>query len=250
MASPDVTMGEENTDVTFDLGNMTCFDAAQPSSYTEDVLMEHATERCQALVGQLFELPSEAADGGRLVCRRETLIVTAMHSTHTHTQAELPYPSYAIPREKPPPSEKEKTKWEQFREEKGIRKKKKESKKWDEEKQEFVQAYGAKRAKIEKQHDWIREVPDNYVPKVEGGDAFLDAKMEKKERIAKNKANQAANQRRAKENTKLLDIKTATSRLATASMGKFDMKGSTKMKKVAQKAKGTKKSKTSQRARR
>eukprot|EP00754_Rhynchopus_humris_P048643 Rhum_TRINITY_DN7922_c0_g1::Rhum_TRINITY_DN7922_c0_g1_i1::g.25046::m.25046/K14852/RRS1; regulator of ribosome biosynthesis len=230
MASPDVTMGEENTDVTFDLGNMTCFDAAQPSSYTEDVLMEHATERCQALVGQLFELPSEAADGGRL--------------------AELPYPSYAIPREKPPPSEKEKTKWEQFREEKGIRKKKKESKKWDEEKQEFVQAYGAKRAKIEKQHDWIREVPDNYQPKVEGGDAFLDAKMEKKERIAKNKANQAANQRRAKENTKLLDIKTATSRLATASMGKFDMKGSTKMKKVAQKAKGTKKSKTSQRSRR
>jgi hypothetical protein len=48
----------------------------------------------QALVGQLFSLPSEAVQGGRL--------------------AQLPQPSTLLPREKPIPKPKPLTKWQKF----------------------------------------------------------------------------------------------------------------------------------------
>jgi hypothetical protein len=48
----------------------------------------------QALVGQLFVLPSEAVQGGRL--------------------AHLPAPTTALPREKPIPKPKPLTKWQKF----------------------------------------------------------------------------------------------------------------------------------------
>ena len=154
-----------------------------------------------------------------------------------------------MPREKPIPKEKELTKWEEFRQEKGIKKRKKDGKVFNEDTQEFLPSHGAKRRRVEKAHDWLREVPANYQPKVEGGDAFLDAQMEKKERVAKQKSKQAANERRARDNAQILDMDTATSRLATASMGKFDQ-GATTKKKSTKKQTSQKKSKMSQRKRR
>ena len=58
----------QNGDVTIDLGNMAVFDAQQPKTLNESVLMQMAAAHCQELVAKLFELPSERADNGRVVC--------------------------------------------------------------------------------------------------------------------------------------------------------------------------------------
>eukprot|EP01063_Lacrimia_lanifica_P030967 TRINITY_DN5020_c0_g2_i1.p1 TRINITY_DN5020_c0_g2~~TRINITY_DN5020_c0_g2_i1.p1 ORF type:complete len:229 (+),score=133.18 TRINITY_DN5020_c0_g2_i1:64-750(+) len=213
-----------------DLGNLMLSNTTQPAKHTEDALQAAAEEHVQALVGQLFHLPSVKVQDTRM--------------------AELPAPTFVIPREKPAPKEKDTTKWEEFRKEKGIKKRKKMKREFDEERGEWMAAYGAKKRKIEKKEDWIREVPDNYVPKVEGGDAFLDAAMERKERISKQKKREEANKRRARSNhADVLD--TTASRLATASMGKFDMnKGAVKGKNTSKKASaGRAKSKVAQRNR-
>eukprot|EP01061_Rhynchopus_euleeides_P045865 TRINITY_DN8454_c0_g1_i1.p1 TRINITY_DN8454_c0_g1~~TRINITY_DN8454_c0_g1_i1.p1 ORF type:complete len:240 (+),score=112.77 TRINITY_DN8454_c0_g1_i1:48-722(+) len=217
-------------DVTYDLGNMAVFDANQPKNISESTLFDVATAHCQELVAKLFELPTAKSEGGRV--------------------AELPMGTTLVPREKPIPKEKELTKWEEFRLEKGIKKRKTEKKVFNELTQEFMPAYGVKRRRVERQLDWLREVPDNYQPKAEGGDAFLDAAMEKKEKAGKQKARQAANERRARDNTQLLDIKTATSRLATASMGKFDAAPTAPKRGSKPKSSGPKKSKMAQRKRR
>eukprot|EP01059_Diplonema_ambulator_P013892 TRINITY_DN24598_c0_g1_i1.p1 TRINITY_DN24598_c0_g1~~TRINITY_DN24598_c0_g1_i1.p1 ORF type:complete len:231 (+),score=69.16 TRINITY_DN24598_c0_g1_i1:51-743(+) len=189
-------------ELTLDLGNMMLVNKSQCEGYSEDVVAAAAQRDAQVLVAQLFGLPSEKADGGRL--------------------AKLPFPSSMIPREKPPPKEKELTKWEEFKKEKGLKSRKKAKRVYDEDADEWIGTYGAKRARHEREHTWIKEVPDNYVPKVEGGDAFLDEQMERKERVKKQKAREAANQRRSRESQRLNDIDSTSSRLATASMGKFD----------------------------
>lgn len=48
---------------------------------------------------------------------------------------QLPAPLFRLPREKPLPSERQLTKWEQYAQQKGIRKKKKDRKTFDEQNQ-------------------------------------------------------------------------------------------------------------------
>ena len=107
-----------------------------------------------------------------------------------------------------------------------MKKRNKEKRVWDEEKQEHVAVYGAKRRQLDRKMDWLREVPDNYTPKEDGGDAFLDDKIDRRERVSKQKSREQANQRRSRDNSAIASLDTASSKLATASMGKFDSNAS------------------------
>ena len=67
------------------------------------------------------------------------------------------------------PKPKEKTKWEVFAEKKGIQKKKKMTRVFDEDLGDWVSTYGRGKRQLEKERDWVRVVKSNYVPKgVEG----------------------------------------------------------------------------------
>jgi regulator of ribosome biosynthesis len=82
------------------VGNLSAHDPSplRPEDWTplarDASALAVATAMTQALVGQLFALPSEAVQGGRL--------------------AHLPAPSSALPREKPIPKPKPLTKWQKF----------------------------------------------------------------------------------------------------------------------------------------
>lgn len=71
-----------------------------------------------------------------------------------------------MPREKPIPKEKEKTKWEKFAAKKGIKASRKDGKKiWDEEMGEWRDKYGfgarvLKRNPGEVERDWVQEVDE------------------------------------------------------------------------------------------
>jgi regulator of ribosome biosynthesis len=84
----------------FDVGNLSAYDPSHINQeeyaplHRDAKCLEVATVMTQALVGQLFSLPSEAVQGGRL--------------------AQLPQPSTLLPREKPIPKPKPLTKWQKF----------------------------------------------------------------------------------------------------------------------------------------
>lgn len=116
----------------YDLGNL-C--AADPSPLDQDAYvptgrprtcLDVATAMTQALVAQLFALPGEAVQGGRLVS--------------------LPAPTTPLPREKPVPKPKPLTKWQRFAQERGIRKRKRSKLVYDEEAGEWRRRHGYKRA--------------------------------------------------------------------------------------------------------
>lgn len=84
----------------FDVGNLSAYDpspinqAEYAPLHRDAKCLEVATAMTQELVAQLFSLPSEAVQGGRL--------------------AQLPQPSTLLPREKPIPKPKPLTKWQKF----------------------------------------------------------------------------------------------------------------------------------------
>ena len=89
-----------------------------------------------------------------------------------------------VPRAKPAPKEKPKTKWEKFREEKGLPSRKKRSRLiFDEITKDWVPRWGpGSKAQIAKKHEWLLE--DNSG--VEGGaDPFTVKKQEKKMQLEK-----------------------------------------------------------------
>lgn len=102
----------------------------------------------------------------------------------------LPKPTISLPREKMLPLEKPKTRWEQFKENKGIKTQKKETKVFDEETGEWRLRYGYKRAHDPKD-TWVIEVPNGkFGP---GEDPFIKAEQEKKEKITKQKKQERRN---------------------------------------------------------
>ncbi|KAJ3569090.1 hypothetical protein NP233_g5285 [Leucocoprinus birnbaumii] len=153
--------------------------------------------------GALFSLPTTSSPDGPL--------------------AILPPPALLLPREKPLPKPKEPTKWEKFAAAKGIQKTKREKKVWDEEKQEWVARWGWKGKNKEAESQWLHEVPAN-------ADADHDprkvARDERKARVAKNERQRLQNLAHAAgpsgDRKKEIDRTLATTRVSTASMGKFD----------------------------
>lgn len=149
-SSPD---NGEAQPYTFDLGNLLIQDPNPlPSTTTpsekESILSALAQKCAQALIHQLLSQPITRDDkDGSL-------------------QISLPAPEFPLPREKPIPKEKEKTKWEKFAAKKGIKASRKDGKKvWDEEMGEWRDKYGfgarvLKRNPGEVERDWVQEVDE------------------------------------------------------------------------------------------
>ena len=106
----------------------------------EAYLTENTRDAVQAMINQLWQQPSKPSDDG-------TTILAA-----------LPEPRTMLPREKPLPKPKALTRWERFAKEKGITKKKKLRKVWDDQAQDWIPAWGYKSAG--NQEDWVMEVPE------------------------------------------------------------------------------------------
>lgn len=150
-SSPD---NGEAQPYTFDLGNLLIQDPNPlPSTTTtpsekESILSALAQKCAQALIHQLLSQPITRDDkDGSL-------------------QISLPAPEFPLPREKPIPKEKEKTKWEKFAAKKGIKASRKDGKKvFDEEVGEWRDKYGfgarvLKRNPGEVERDWVQEVDE------------------------------------------------------------------------------------------
>ena len=136
---------------TCDLGHLLCNDP-NPLPSLEDVedkekeaiLASTARDCAQHLINQLLTTCpiSRAADDGTL-------------------QIMLPAPEMHLPREKPVPKEKERTKWEMFAEKKGIKNKRREGKMvYDEAKGDWVPRYGYKGKNTDADGDWLVEVDE------------------------------------------------------------------------------------------
>lgn len=142
-------MAEEKAQpYTFDLGHLMCSDPNPlPSLKDEDskeaILAATARDCAQGLVNQLLTTCPIAknADG--------------------ELQISLPPPETHLPREKPVPKEKERTKWEKFAEKKGIKAKRKDGKLvYDEAKGDWVPKYGYKGKKGDENENWLVEVDE------------------------------------------------------------------------------------------
>ena len=112
-----------------------------PPKPTPTDILSTSRDCAQALINQLLTTcPIKTSSTGDLVIA-------------------LPAPTTPLPREKPLPTPKGETKWEKFAAAKGIQKRRRERKEWDEEKQEWVNRWG-KDGK-NKRKPWITEVPTN-----------------------------------------------------------------------------------------
>jgi regulator of ribosome biosynthesis len=109
--------------------------------------------------------------------------------------AELPRRLTVVPREKPLPREKPKTKWDEFAQIKGIQKGKRSSKRWNEERQDFVPRYGKGSVNNEKMQDWVMELPANAPDDI---DMRADAKKIKKKALEKQAKQERGNKARAR----------------------------------------------------
>src|ERR1700722_8393923 len=109
----------------------TNFSASNNSTNIEEHLLNSACEGVQALIAKLFTLPTLPSPDGPL--------------------AQLPPPILQLPRAKPLPKPNPPTKWDRFAAAKGIQKKRRERKVWDEEKQEWINRWekGAQNKKEE-----------------------------------------------------------------------------------------------------
>lgn len=142
---------------TFDLGHLLVFDPtplpslADPST-TEAVLSSTAQACAQALINQLLTAcPIARNNDGDL-------------------QIKLPAPETRLPREKPVPKIKEKTKWEKFAAKKGIGAKRKDGGvKFDEEKGGFAKKYGYKGKSGDGPGEWLEEVDEKGEKKAKAG---------------------------------------------------------------------------------
>ena len=157
--------------------------------------------------------------------------------------AMLPPVSTQLPRSKPLPKPKPPTKWEKFASAKGIQKKKRDRKVFDEEKQEWVNRWGKGGKNREAEEQWITEIPDNAGKRLEhlktlrneantpvepDFDPAKAARDERTARIAKNEKQRLRNLEHATGSkaqersvrTKEIERTLATTRVSTASMGK------------------------------
>ncbi|CAD7701328.1 unnamed protein product [Ostreobium quekettii] len=213
-----------------DVGNLCASDPRPVSPHLLDPdglpSIESAAGAAQALAAALFSLPGQADDHGNW-------IVT------------LPDPIAAIPREKPLPTARPETRWERFAKRKGIKKRKKEKRVWDEEVGEWRRRYGYKRVGDARDVAVLDAKPTDEV----GEDPFTKMDEAKKERVRKQEKRMVANIKSAAKagyvpnsvklsaklpeygkghpmdrKQHLSEVKSAADQagVSTASMGKFD----------------------------
>lgn len=106
---------------------------------------------------------------------------------------DLPSTKVVFPREKPCPAEKVKTKWEKFREERGLPPRKKRSRLvFDPITKDWVPRWGAGSIKkIADKHQWVMEDKPKHTES--GIDPYTFAKMEKKKQLEKQNLAQLKN---------------------------------------------------------
>ena len=174
---------------TYDLGNLLLSSTAPlPSNPTDSQLKTLATSHAQSLISTLLTS-----------CRVH--ISPADKSTVLMT---LPAPTTPLPREKPLPKAKEKTKWEKFAEKKGIQGKRKDTtggKVYDEATGEWVTKWGYKGKNKEGDHDWIVEVDekkDEGKLNGEGKSVRGEGRRERKEKAKRQERKERANERRGR----------------------------------------------------
>lgn len=210
---------EKDIPLELDAGNLAVDDinsldenALRNSQQRDASLIPIGRDSIQTLIGHLFQLEKTTVDNLPYIV--------------------LPPPKTILPREKPVPKPKPMTKWEKYAKDKGIVKKKKEHKLWDEVAQDFVPRYGKLKVQVEKDKNWVMEVPRQSDP---FEDQFVKAKVAKKERIAKNEYQRLRNIARARKEgtpgvgvlrTDTRDIASLKKAMhfslgATASLGKF-----------------------------
>lgn len=139
-----------------------------------------------------------------------------------------------LPREKPLPKEKPKTKWEQFAETKGIKKRRKARMEWDDTTKQWIPAWGYKSKRHQKNKEWAIEIPDQAP---DDTDMFQKRKEEHNKRVAKNEFQRLRNIGRnlKQSNANQLNINPTgggdkqelskqfhIAKKSTASLGKFD----------------------------
>lgn len=132
----------------------------------------HARDVLQRLVGDLFALPSESDVNGRF--------------------ALLPPGTTKFPRSLPLPSlTKPKTKWEQFAEEKGIKKRKRSKMVFDEQQDEWKRRHGYDRANDSTKIAIVEAKLSSRAGETE--DPFLKERKDKKARVEKNEMQRRRN---------------------------------------------------------
>eukprot|EP00456_Euglypha_rotunda_P074993 TRINITY_DN6905_c0_g1_i3.p1 TRINITY_DN6905_c0_g1~~TRINITY_DN6905_c0_g1_i3.p1 ORF type:complete len:376 (-),score=71.50 TRINITY_DN6905_c0_g1_i3:22-1149(-) len=233
---------EKEDNLQYDLANLSAADPnpINVSSFSSDpeYLTELTRDNAQLLLNRIFGLPTEPLPSDLGIGRL----------------AVLPPAVTAIPREKPLPKGKPKTKWEEFAATKGIKKRKKSAMEFDEATGEYKRRYGYQRANDPtKQNEWLIEAKAGDKM---GEDPWAQLKKERKERVAANKAKQLKNLKRAEgprlpgtidlttaipvkptkgKKNKLngvekgkpkhhVDVALKVAQVSTASMGKFDKK--------------------------
>lgn len=134
-------------------------------SDVDGYLVSLSRSTCQTLFNEIFSLPTEDLP------------------TVTGRLAILPNPALPIPREKPIPTPKAPTKWEEFAKSKGIVKQKKSRMEWDERTQSYAPRWGYKRANDDSQ-EWAIEHKSGDDPSI---DPWTRMSQEKKSRVEKNK---------------------------------------------------------------
>ncbi|EJD76693.1 hypothetical protein LOAG_16371 [Loa loa] len=142
---------------------------------SEEELSARVRDNAQFLFNKIWELERKRID--EAIC------------------AKLPGPLFRLPREKPLPSERQLTKWEQYAQQKGIRKRKKDRKVFDEQTQEWKARYGYKSVKDNNAKEWLIEIPDNKDPMV---DYFDERRNAKREKVNKNEMQRLRNIARLK----------------------------------------------------
>ncbi|KAI0258491.1 ribosome biogenesis regulatory protein-domain-containing protein [Gloeopeniophorella convolvens] len=207
---------EKDIPLDIDTGFLTVTDTnpTDKESYDHDreaYLQATARDGVQLLLAALFSLPTLASPDGPL--------------------AQLPAPTTQLPRAKPLPKPKPPTKWEKFARAKGIQAQRRERKVWDDERQEWVARWGWKGANKDAETQWLHEVPANADV---DHDPAKEARAERKARVAKNERQHLQNVARAQGGAASsgagaqagrkgdIERSLATTRVSTASMGKFD----------------------------
>lgn len=169
-----------------DLGALVMEDCQSYSDKTETEILELSKKNFQNLFKELFDLKRQqraklGEDGGIL------------EYTKAQFAVDLPEPRIIVPRQKPVPKEKPKTKWEKFRDEKGLPARQKRSRLvFDPITKDWVPRWGPNsHKKIEAKHEWLLE--DNIHHEAAGVDPFTMKRQEKKMEQEKEKMRKLKN---------------------------------------------------------
>lgn len=183
---------EKAIPVKYDLGNLAVADT-NPLDLGEDLeasLTAVSRDNVQLLINQILQLPVRTTTAS---------INSSGTQDSTMVLFQLPEPVWMLPREKPVPKVKAKTRWEEFAAKKGIQKKAKDGKLvYDEETQKWVPkwGYGGINKKLDDQ--WLVEVDED---KAKPGEELIDprslARAERKKLVKKNMLQQKRNAQRA-----------------------------------------------------